>query len=219
MRNFSVFSEDYRTCQKLLLQAQLFCLLVLVLSGKVIGRSSSWSIGSEEEVETTSGHGVGGGLHLLLRPEARLLQQAEQWCVAKEGEANSALQGALDWTCGPLEGQGQVDCSPIQSTGICYLPNTLQDHSSWAFNEYYQQHLTGADSCDFGGNAVITTTNPSTATCIYSGTAVSGNSSSGSFNSSTGGSDNSNANFIQLQPSFQVAVVVAITYLLSGQAF
>ncbi len=130
-------------------------------AGKVIGRSSSWSIGSEEEVETTSGHGVGGGLHLLLRPEARLLQQAEQWCVAKEGEANSALQGALDWTCGPLEGQGQVDCSPIQSTGICYLPNTLQDHSSWAFNEYYQQHLTGADSCDFGGNAVITTTNPS----------------------------------------------------------
>jgi hypothetical protein len=131
-------------------------------AGEVIGTSSSWNTGSEEEVETTSGHGVGGGLHLLpLRPEARVLQQAEQWCVAKEGEANSALQGALDWTCGPLEGQGQVDCSPIQSTGICYLPNTLQDHCSWAFNEYYQQHLTGADSCDFGGNAVITTTNPS----------------------------------------------------------
>ncbi|CAK9859708.1 unnamed protein product [Sphagnum jensenii] len=216
MRIFSVFSEDYRTCQKLLLQAQLFCLLVLVLSGEVIGRSSSRNTGSEE-VETTSGGG--GGLHLLLRPEARVLQQAEQWCVAKEGEANSALQGALDWTCGPLEGQGQVDCSPIQSTGICYLPNTLQDHSSWAFNEYYQQHLNGADSCDFGGNAVITTTNPSTATCTYSGTGVSGNSSSGSFNGSTGGSDNSNANFIRLQPSFQIAVVVAITYLLSGQAF
>jgi hypothetical protein len=33
MRIFSVFSEDYRTCQKLLLQAQFFCLLVLVLSG------------------------------------------------------------------------------------------------------------------------------------------------------------------------------------------
>jgi hypothetical protein len=95
-------------------------------------------------------------------PLHRLLQQ-EEWCVAKSGQAQLTLQIALDWACGSLQGQGQVDCSAIESTGVCYLPNDLQYHCSWAFNQYFQAHSTGTDACDFGGTATITTSNPSKA--------------------------------------------------------
>jgi hypothetical protein len=93
------------------------------------------------------------------RPRHRRLQ--EQWCVAKPNQASTTLQGALDWACGPLQGQGQVDCSPIQSTGACYNPNTLEDHCNWAFNSYYLLHSNLADPCDFAGSAVLTTIDPS----------------------------------------------------------
>ncbi len=96
-------------------------------------------------------------------PHLRRLLQQEEWCVAKSGQAQTALQAALDWACGTGQGQGQVDCSAIQSTGVCYLPNDLQDHCSWAFNQYFQAHSTGTDSCDFGGTATFTTSNPSKA--------------------------------------------------------
>jgi hypothetical protein len=93
------------------------------------------------------------------RPRHRRLQ--EQWCVAKPNQASTTLQGALDWACGPLQGQGQVDCSPIQSTGACYNPNTLEDHCNWAFNSYYLLHTNLANPCDFAGSAVLTTIDPS----------------------------------------------------------
>ncbi len=96
-------------------------------------------------------------------PHLRRLLQQEEWCVAKSGQAQAALQTALDWACGSLQGQGQVDCSPIQLNGACYQPSDLQDHCSWAFNQYFQAHSTGSDPCDFGGTATITTTNPSKA--------------------------------------------------------
>jgi hypothetical protein len=96
-------------------------------------------------------------------PHLRRLLQQEEWCVAKSGQAQSALQSALDWACGSLQTQGQVDCSAIQSTGVCYLPNDLTDHCSWAFNQYFQAHSTGTDACDFGGTATLTTSNPSKA--------------------------------------------------------
>ncbi|CAK9262604.1 unnamed protein product [Sphagnum jensenii] len=152
-------------------------------------------------------------------PHLRRLLQQEEWCVAKSGQAQSALQTALDWACGSSE--GQVDCSAIQSTGVCYLPNDLEDHCSWAFNQYFQAHSTGSDSCNFGGTATITTTNPSTSTCTYIGTTGSGNTSTG-FNSTSGNGNSSSSsisNFMQPQPPFWIAVVMAITYLLSGQAF
>ncbi len=93
------------------------------------------------------------------RPRHRRLQ--EQWCVAKPNQAATTLQGDLDWACGPLQGQGQVDCSPIQSTGACYNPNTLEDHCNWAFNAYYLLHSNLADPYDFAGYAVLTTIDPS----------------------------------------------------------
>lgn len=78
------------------------------------------------------------------------------WCVANQGASPTALQVALDYACG----YGGADCSPIQPGGSCYEPNTIHDHASYAFNDYYQKHPAPA-SCVFGGTAQLTNTDPS----------------------------------------------------------
>lgn len=77
------------------------------------------------------------------------------WCIASSSASQTALQVALDYACGY-----GADCSAIQSSGSCYEPNTLRDHASYAFNDYYQKH-PGSTSCSFGGAAQITNTDPS----------------------------------------------------------
>ncbi|CAN1758951.1 Glucan endo-1,3-beta-glucosidase 7 [Linum perenne] len=78
------------------------------------------------------------------------------WCVASQGASTKALQVALDYACG----YGGADCAGIQPAGSCYNPNTIRDHASYAFNNYYQKNPLPT-SCNFGGTAVITSTNPS----------------------------------------------------------
>jgi hypothetical protein len=80
----------------------------------------------------------------------------QSWCVAKAGSAKAALQDALDYACGI----GGADCSPIQPSGSCYYPNTLEAHASYAFNSYYQKN-PAPTSCDFGGAAMLANANPS----------------------------------------------------------
>lgn len=94
------------------------------------------------------------------RPRGRRLA-TQQWCIAKPNLENANYQGALDWVCGPLSGQGQVNCGPLQASQSCFLPNTYQAHASWAFNAYYQTHGQTSQACDFQGTATITTTDPS----------------------------------------------------------
>ncbi|KAK9047659.1 hypothetical protein V6N11_053498 [Hibiscus sabdariffa] len=84
------------------------------------------------------------------------------WCVANQGASPTALQVALDYACG----YGGADCSAIQTGGSCYEPNTVQDHASYAFNDYYQKH-PAPTSCVFGGTAQLTTTDPSKGDCHY----------------------------------------------------
>lgn len=84
------------------------------------------------------------------------------WCVAKPGTPQSTLQTALDYACGTKG----TDCSQINQGGSCYNPNSLQNHASFAFNSYYVKN-PAATSCDFGGVATITSTNPSSGTCIF----------------------------------------------------
>ncbi|MBA0857277.1 hypothetical protein Goshw_009974 [Gossypium schwendimanii] len=78
------------------------------------------------------------------------------WCVANQGASPTALQVALDYACG----YGGADCSAIQTGGSCYEPNTIQNHASYAFNDYYQKH-PDPTSCVFGGAAQLSNTDPS----------------------------------------------------------
>ncbi|KAI3459669.1 hypothetical protein Pfo_016332 [Paulownia fortunei] len=87
---------------------------------------------------------------------------AATWCVARSDASDQALQTALDYACG-----AGADCAPIQSSGPCYLPNTLQAHASYAFNSYYQRKGNAPDSCSFSGTSLIARTDPSYGSCVY----------------------------------------------------
>ncbi|XP_022968747.1 mucin-2 [Cucurbita maxima] len=85
----------------------------------------------------------------------------QSWCVVRSGASEMALQSALDYACGT-----GADCSQIQQGGSCYNPNTLENHASFAFNSYFQKNPSPT-SCDFGGSAMVTNSNPSTGSCLY----------------------------------------------------
>ncbi|KAJ6352495.1 hypothetical protein OIU76_001682 [Salix suchowensis] len=78
------------------------------------------------------------------------------WCIASPSASPTSLQVALDYACG----YGGADCSAIQPSGSCYNPDSVHDHASYAFNSYYQKNPVPS-SCNFGGTAATTSTNPS----------------------------------------------------------
>ncbi|XP_073025337.1 uncharacterized protein [Primulina eburnea] len=84
------------------------------------------------------------------------------WCIADPTASQTVLQVALDYACG----YGGADCSAIQPGALCYDPNTLRDHASYAFNEYYQKNPIST-SCEFGGAAQLSYTDPSHGNCRY----------------------------------------------------
>lgn len=86
------------------------------------------------------------------------------WCIARSGASDKALQSALDYACGPA---GGADCAPIQASGLCYLPNTLAAHASYAFNSIFQRSRAAPGACDFAGTATVTLTDPSYGSCTY----------------------------------------------------
>ncbi|XP_059623627.1 PLASMODESMATA CALLOSE-BINDING PROTEIN 2-like [Cornus florida] len=95
------------------------------------------------------------------------------WCIASPTASPTGLQVALDYACG----YGGADCSAIQPAGSCYNPNTVRDHASYAFNDYYQKNPIPT-SCVFGGVAQLTYTDPSTGNCHYATPIVSSSTSS-----------------------------------------
>ena len=80
------------------------------------------------------------------------------WCVCRPDVADAALQKTLDYACGH-----GADCAAVLPTGPCYSPTTVRAHCSYAANSYFQRNsqANGA-TCDFGGTANLTDTDPST---------------------------------------------------------
>lgn len=78
------------------------------------------------------------------------------WCIANPTASPTALQVALDYACG----YGGTDCSALQPNAPCFEPNTVADHASYAFNDYYQKNPVPT-SCVFGGAAQLSYTDPS----------------------------------------------------------
>lgn len=101
----------------------------------------------------------------------------QTYCVAKDGVDEKMLQAALDWACGP----GKVECGVLQQGQLCYDPDTVGSHASYAFNAYYHKMGMSAGSCYFNGVAAITTTDPSHDACKFSGS----NGKNGTFENGT----------------------------------
>ncbi|KAK8976593.1 hypothetical protein V6N11_057193 [Hibiscus sabdariffa] len=80
-----------------------------------------------------------------------------QWCVAKPGVSDADLQGQLDWACS----QKEVDCGPIQPGAACAEPVTVRSRASFAMNAYFQKHDSDPNSCNFSGNAMVVSEDPS----------------------------------------------------------
>ncbi|KAG8069210.1 hypothetical protein GUJ93_ZPchr0005g16267 [Zizania palustris] len=114
-------------------------------------------------VTTTPGAMPGTQTPSLANPVAA----GGSWCMASPSASSMALQVALDYACG----QGGVDCSAIKSGGSCFNPNTVRDHASYAFNSYYQKNPVQT-SCNFGGTAILTSTDPSSSSCKYQSTST-----------------------------------------------
>ncbi|XWS12949.1 hypothetical protein CRYUN_Cryun37aG0133700 [Craigia yunnanensis] len=89
--------------------------------------------------------------------------QFREWCIADEQTPDEELQKALDWACG----KGGADCSKIQVNQPCYHPNTIKDHASYAFNNYYQKFKNKGATCYFNSVAIITDLDPSHNSCKF----------------------------------------------------
>ncbi|KAH9315060.1 hypothetical protein KI387_023687, partial [Taxus chinensis] len=77
------------------------------------------------------------------------------WCVAKPTVPNSVLQKAMDYACG-----AGADCKSVLPNGLCYMPDTVVAHASYAFNSYWQNNKRIGGTCDFGGTAMLITMDP-----------------------------------------------------------
>lgn len=84
------------------------------------------------------------------------------WCVAKPTVPDPIIQEAMDYACG-----SGADCKSIQPNGLCFQPNTLLAHASYAFNSYWQNTKIGGGTCDFGGTAMLVTVDPSYDKCNF----------------------------------------------------
>ncbi|XP_058069017.1 glucan endo-1,3-beta-glucosidase 4 [Magnolia sinica] len=100
---------------------------------------------------------------VIMIPQKSGAQLMPEWCVADEQTPDDKLQIALDWACG----KGGADCTKIQLHQPCYLPNTVRDHASYAFNSYWQKFKNKGGSCYFSAAAMVTDLDPSHGSCKY----------------------------------------------------
>ncbi|XP_040995512.1 glucan endo-1,3-beta-glucosidase 4-like [Juglans microcarpa x Juglans regia] len=113
---------------------------------------------------------------LSLSASDRITQNSSVvFCVAKPGADSDKLQSGLNWACGP----GQANCTAIQPGKPCYYPDNLENHASYAYNDYYQKMRSVGGTCDFSGTAITSTNDPSNGSCQFAGS--SNSSTSGGF--------------------------------------
>ncbi|CAN8268511.1 unnamed protein product [Cochlearia groenlandica] len=86
-----------------------------------------------------------------------------EWCVADRQFPDNVLQAAVDWACQV----GGADCSKIQPSHPCFLPNTIKDHASVVFNSYYQNYKHKGGTCYFYSAAMVTQDDPSHDSCVF----------------------------------------------------
>ena len=79
------------------------------------------------------------------------------WCVAKSSIFDSNSQDGLDYACGI----GGVNCTAIQQGGMCYNPDSVAFHASYAFDNYYKKNGMATGTCNFDGNGAVTNQDPS----------------------------------------------------------
>jgi hypothetical protein len=95
---------------------------------------------------------------LLLLLAVSIRGSGAAWCVCRSDANETALQETLDYACG----QG-ADCTPVATGGSCHSPDSVVAHCSYAANSYYQRSSQSKGAtCDFGGTATLTNTDPST---------------------------------------------------------
>lgn len=117
-----------------------------------------------------------------LSTSERISGNATVFCVATQGANATALQNGLNYACW----EGGANCSAIQPGQLCYNPDTLQNHASFAYNDYYQKMQSLGGTCDFDGTATTTSVDPSYGSCIFTGSNSSNSSSSSIFPPTTG---------------------------------
>ncbi|CAL9130969.1 unnamed protein product [Musa textilis] len=84
------------------------------------------------------------------------------WCVAKPTVPDPIIQEAMDYAC-----NSGADCDSIQPDGVCFQPDTLLAHASYAFNSYWQRTKVAGGTCDFGDTAMLITVDPSYDGCHF----------------------------------------------------
>lgn len=104
------------------------------------------------------------------------------WCVARSNASEQQLQAALDYAC-----WAGADCTPIQPNGLCYLPNNLLAHASYAFNSFFQKRSSAPGACEFAGSATISMTDPSYGSCVYPSSSSTARGGVGGIGGGTGG--------------------------------
>ncbi|XP_022859371.1 glucan endo-1,3-beta-glucosidase 4-like [Olea europaea var. sylvestris] len=101
----------------------------------------------------------------LSNSDGRGANSSTVFCIAKPGADERSLRSGLNWACGP----GQANCRAIQQGQPCYLPDTWQNHASYAYNDYYQKMHSSGGTCDFDGTAMTTAIDPSHGSCRFTG--------------------------------------------------
>ncbi|KAK8980581.1 hypothetical protein V6N11_063181 [Hibiscus sabdariffa] len=95
-------------------------------------------------------------------PPPNMAPATALWCVAKPSVPDPIIQEAMNYACG-----SGADCNSIQPSGLCFHPDTLYAHASYAFNSYWQRTKYAGGTCEFGGTAILVTLDPSEFSSLF----------------------------------------------------